>query len=55
MSLDNFDRGTKEIKLFPQTILQVPEKRKMQAWLSTGSKDDYDRRADANLSNVLHV
>lgn len=55
MSLYDFDRRTKEIELFPQTVLQVSQERKMQAWLSARGKDDDGRGTDANLSNVLHV
>jgi hypothetical protein len=55
VSFNNLDGRAEEIKLLTQTILQVPQKTKVQASLSTRREHYKRRRMHARLRDVLHV
>jgi len=55
MSLDNPDGCRKEIELFPQAVLKISQKRKMQTGFAAGCEDDKSRRPHGDLRDVLNV
>src|SRR5947208_15059466 len=55
MSFNYSDRRRKETKLLTQAILQMTQKRKVQASFAASGEHDERRRPDGNLRDVLHM
>ena len=55
MSFNNPDRGGKETKFVSEAILQMTQKRKVQASFAASGENDERRRPYANLRDVLHM